>query len=134
MLPMSSSRAATKSPSWKPDISYPRESGRTSGHLAAALDNRYATIVKKDGQQGARIAAESHAWAIRRVKKIVEILEIDRGFRYLPGYKVSKHPVADKSHAEDVKSIKKEVEVARELGLDVSWKKDGADSWLGWEG
>src|SRR5918911_1489168 len=36
------------------------ETGRTTAHLTAALDDRYYNIEKLHGTDGARIAAESH--------------------------------------------------------------------------
>src|SRR6266567_2994133 len=40
------------------------ETGRTTAHITAALDDLYSEIEKLHGEEGARIAAESHVAAI----------------------------------------------------------------------
>ncbi len=62
------------------------ETGRTTAHLTAALDDRYYEIEKLHGKDGARIAAESHAAAIDRVENIASLEEIDCDFERLDGY------------------------------------------------
>src|SRR5690242_18427745 len=46
------------------------ETGRTTAHLTAALDDRYCEIEKVHGEEGARLAAESHLAAINRIESI----------------------------------------------------------------
>lgn len=65
------------------------ESGRTSGQLSNALDDGYVDIAKKHGKDHARIAAESHTWALNRVGEISKQLNIDCEYRYLPDYEIS---------------------------------------------
>ncbi|HEY0529271.1 MAG TPA: FAD-dependent oxidoreductase [Gemmatimonadaceae bacterium] len=62
------------------------ETGRTTAHLTAALDDRYYAIAKMHGQDGARIAAESHMSAIHRIESIVSMEDIDCDFQRLDGY------------------------------------------------
>jgi glycine/D-amino acid oxidase-like deaminating enzyme/nitrite reductase/ring-hydroxylating ferredoxin subunit len=62
------------------------ETGRTTAHLTAALDDRYYEIARMHGQDGARIAAESHMSAIHRIESIVSMEDIDCDFRRLDGY------------------------------------------------
>src|ERR1041384_1073262 len=45
--------------------------GRTTGHLACALDDRFVDLERLHGAEGARLAAESHAVAIDRIEAIV---------------------------------------------------------------
>ena len=45
--------------------------GRTTAHLVNALDDRYYDLEKYHGQDGARMAAQSHSAAIDRIEKIV---------------------------------------------------------------
>ncbi|KAL4911118.1 FAD dependent oxidoreductase-domain-containing protein [Aspergillus multicolor] len=98
------------------------ESGRTSGHLANALDDGYVRIASKHGKEGARLAAESHARAIARVEKVVKELGIDgngaRGceMRVLKVYKVSKIPKGKWGYEEEIREIKREVDAAKEAG------------------
>src|SRR3982751_399962 len=62
------------------------ETGRTTAHLTAALDDRYYEIAKLHGQDGARIAAESHMSAIHRIESIVSMEDIDCDFQRVDGY------------------------------------------------
>src|SRR5437764_13650950 len=60
--------------------------GRTTAHLVNALDDRYYDLETYHGQQGARLAAESHTAAIARIAAIVAEERIDCDFRRLDGY------------------------------------------------
>src|SRR5204863_8874920 len=62
------------------------ETSRTTAHLTAALDDRYYEIEKIHGEDGARIAAESHMSAIHRVETIASMEDIDCDFERLDGY------------------------------------------------
>jgi glycine/D-amino acid oxidase-like deaminating enzyme/nitrite reductase/ring-hydroxylating ferredoxin subunit len=62
------------------------ESGRTTGHLCVALDNRYTYLESKHGMLGAKLAAESHAAAIDRIESISQEEKIDCDFERLDGY------------------------------------------------
>src|ERR687890_248022 len=62
------------------------ETGRTTAHLSNALDDRYVELERLHGQEGARLAAESHTAAIERIAAIVARERIDCGFERLDGY------------------------------------------------
>lgn len=62
------------------------ETGRTTAHLTAALDDRYYRIEKLHGVGGAQMAAESHTAAINRVEAISALEDIDCDFSRLDGY------------------------------------------------
>jgi glycine/D-amino acid oxidase-like deaminating enzyme/nitrite reductase/ring-hydroxylating ferredoxin subunit len=62
------------------------ETGRTTAHLAHALDDRYTQLARLHGDEGARLAAESHTTAIDEVEAIVAREEIDCEFERLNGY------------------------------------------------
>ena len=62
------------------------ETGRTTAHITAALDDRYYEIEKLHGSDGARIAAESHKTAIDRVESIASQEDIDCDFERVDGY------------------------------------------------
>ncbi len=59
---------------------------RTTAHLVNALDDRYYELERLHGEEGARLAAESHTAAIDRVEKIVSDEKIDCEFERLDGY------------------------------------------------
>lgn len=62
------------------------ETGRTTAHLCNALDDYYSRIAKLFGDDGARLAAESHTAAIQRIAAIVELEDIDCDFERLDGF------------------------------------------------
>ena len=91
------------------------ESGRTSGHLSSALDDGYENIEKKHGLKGAKIAAESHSWAVQRVG------EIDCEYRRLAAYEISQYNRNDNRHETEVHGVKRVVEASQKLGINVSF-------------
>ena len=62
------------------------ESGRTTAHLATAVDDRYGRIAQLHGAHGAALAAESHAAAITRIEEVIAAEAIDCEFERLDGY------------------------------------------------
>lgn len=62
------------------------ETGRTTAHLTAALDDRYYEIERLHGEEGARLAAESHTAAINRIESIASVEDIDCDFERIDGY------------------------------------------------
>ena len=54
---------------------------RTSAHLSNAIDDRYIEIEKVHGDEGSRLAAESHTAAIDRIEAIAHDEGIDCDFR-----------------------------------------------------
>src|SRR5438874_663197 len=62
------------------------ETGRTTAHITAALDDRYSEIEKLHGDDGARIAAESHVAAINKIESISALEDIDCDFERVDGY------------------------------------------------
>jgi len=62
------------------------ESGRTTAHLSNALDDRYYEIARLFGEEGARMAAESHTAAIQRIEAIAAEEDIDCEFERLDGF------------------------------------------------
>jgi glycine/D-amino acid oxidase-like deaminating enzyme/nitrite reductase/ring-hydroxylating ferredoxin subunit len=62
------------------------ESGRTTAHLTAVLDDRFFRLEKVFGEDGARLAAESHRFAIDLIESIVNEENIACDFERLDGY------------------------------------------------
>lgn len=60
--------------------------GRTTAHLVNALDDRYFELERLHGEEGARLAAESHTAAIDKVEAIVNDEGIECEFERLDGY------------------------------------------------
>lgn len=62
------------------------ETGRTTAHLASALDDRFTRLESLHGEKGARLAARSHSRAIDRIDAISSIEQIDCQFKRVEGY------------------------------------------------
>ncbi len=88
------------------------ESGRTTAHLATALDDRYYKLERIFGKEGIRYVAESHRAAIDIIEQTIQYESISCDFERVTGY-LFLHP----SDQED--SLQKEYAAAREAGLDV---------------
>lgn len=86
------------------------ETGRTTAHITAALDDRYAEIEKLHGEEGARIAAESHVAAINRIETIASLEDIDCDFERVDGYLFQ-------GEEEDRDLLKRELAAAHRAGL-----------------
>ena len=61
-------------------------SGHTSAHLTEALDTRYRDIVKDFGVDRARLVAASSRDAIAAIARTASDLQMECGFRRVPGY------------------------------------------------
>jgi len=62
------------------------ETGRSTAHITAALDDHFSQVEKLHGVEGTRIAAESHTAAINRIESIASLEDIDCDFERLDGY------------------------------------------------
>jgi glycine/D-amino acid oxidase-like deaminating enzyme/nitrite reductase/ring-hydroxylating ferredoxin subunit len=62
------------------------ESGRTSAHLASAIDDRFVEIERLHGEAGSRVQYESHAAAIDLIEQISRDEDIACDFRRLDAY------------------------------------------------
>ncbi len=86
------------------------ETGRTTAHLASAIDDRYVEIERMHGVQGARLAAESHSQAIDTIESIVYEEQIDCDFLRVDGYLFN-------PPGGDPKNLRQECEAAHRAGL-----------------
>lgn len=86
------------------------QTARTSAHLTSVLDDRYYLIEKHFGEDGAKLAAASHAAAIDEIEQTVTALGIECEFRRVPGYLFGRN-----------KELVREFEAAHRAGLDVDW-------------
>jgi glycine/D-amino acid oxidase-like deaminating enzyme/nitrite reductase/ring-hydroxylating ferredoxin subunit len=83
---------------------------RTTAHLSNALDRRYFEIERLHGEEGARLAAQSHSAAIDRIEAIVSEEHIDCGFERLDGYLFA-------PPGESTETLDRELKAARRAGL-----------------
>lgn len=87
------------------------ETGRTSAHLASAVDDHYHVLERKFGERGARLVAESHGAAIDYIEAVVRELAIDCDFQRVDGYLFGP-PGEDR-----IRELDKELAAARRAGL-----------------
>lgn len=93
------------------------ESGRTTAHLASALDDRYAALAQLHGEEGARLAAASHAAAIDWIESFTLHVEDRCGFRRIPGYLFT--------CKDDIRGLRAEAQAAAKAGLVASYVEEG---------
>ena len=86
------------------------ETGRTTAHLANAIDDRYVTIERLHGERGAALAADSHTVAIDRIEAIAAEEQIDCDFERVDGYLVL-------GPGDDRRLLERECEAATAAGL-----------------
>lgn len=87
------------------------ETSRTTAHLSNALDDRYTELERLHGFKGAQLAAESHTWAIRRIKEICDKEQIRCDYEVVDGYLFATRP-------EDFEVLKTEYAAAKRAGID----------------
>ncbi|WP_257643998.1 FAD-dependent oxidoreductase [Luteimonas salinisoli] len=92
------------------------ETLRTTAHLASALDDRFYHLARWHGADGARQAAASHAAAIDWIERFAAGSG-GCGFRRVPGYLFP--------HDGDERRIRRELDAARDAGLEVEFLDDG---------
>ncbi|MFN2447644.1 MAG: FAD-dependent oxidoreductase [Vicinamibacterales bacterium] len=86
------------------------ETGRTTAHLATALDDRYYELERLHGTENTRAAAHSHAAAIDQIERIVRDERIDCDFARVDGYLFV--PPGD-----DLAQLDRELDATRRAGL-----------------
>jgi glycine/D-amino acid oxidase-like deaminating enzyme/nitrite reductase/ring-hydroxylating ferredoxin subunit len=64
------------------------QTGKTTAHLTAVLDERFYRLEKYHGVEGAKLAAQSHLAALKKVEEIVSVEKIDCDFEKVSGYLV----------------------------------------------
>jgi glycine/D-amino acid oxidase-like deaminating enzyme/nitrite reductase/ring-hydroxylating ferredoxin subunit len=87
------------------------ETGRSTAHITAALDDHYSEVEKLHGEEGIRIAAQSHSAAIDKIESIASLEDIDCDFERVDGYLFGATP-------DDRKAVEQELKAARRAGLD----------------
>lgn len=86
------------------------ESGRTTAHITAALDDRYYGLEEVFGEAGIRLAAASHSAAIDFIEDTVSRLHIACDFRRVDGY-LFLHP------SDDPANLEKEFQATKKAAL-----------------
>jgi glycine/D-amino acid oxidase-like deaminating enzyme/nitrite reductase/ring-hydroxylating ferredoxin subunit len=86
--------------------------GRSSAHLTSVLDERYQTLIRDFGEEGAHLAARSTREAISQIVRLAVENNVECDFERVPGYLYTEFE-------RDRDMLAKELDVARRLGLDV---------------
>jgi glycine/D-amino acid oxidase-like deaminating enzyme/nitrite reductase/ring-hydroxylating ferredoxin subunit len=93
------------------------ETGRTTAHLASALDDRYYFLENTFGEEQTKLIAESHTAAINEIEKIVTTLNIDCSFKRVKGYLIL-------HETDEEKNLYKEWEATQRAGLQTHILKE----------
>jgi glycine/D-amino acid oxidase-like deaminating enzyme/nitrite reductase/ring-hydroxylating ferredoxin subunit len=97
------------------------DTGLTTAHLAAALDDRFVNLESVRGKEMARLAADSHLQAIDTIELIVVEQGIDCEFRRVDGYLF-----AAPDQTQDI--LDRELEAAQRTGV-LAVEKVGRAPW-----
>lgn len=89
------------------------ETRYTTAHLASVLDDRFSAVERIHGENGIRLAAQSHAAAIDRIESIIAEEKVPCGFERLDGY------LFEAQTNGDDKFLRRELDAARRAGLQV---------------
>jgi glycine/D-amino acid oxidase-like deaminating enzyme/nitrite reductase/ring-hydroxylating ferredoxin subunit len=85
------------------------ETGRTTAHITAVLDDRYYGLERLHGLVAAKLAAESHVAAIDRIEAIASAEDIACEFERVDGYLIGNAEILDR-----------ELAACHRAGLDVA--------------
>jgi glycine/D-amino acid oxidase-like deaminating enzyme/nitrite reductase/ring-hydroxylating ferredoxin subunit len=86
------------------------DTGRTTAQITAILDKTYAETAKLRGDEGARLAAESHTAAIDAIEQIVRDEALDCDFARMDGYLFL-------APGDQLETLTEELEAAHRAGL-----------------
>lgn len=97
------------------------DTGHTSAHLTMVTDDRLSGLVKRFGRDHAQAVWDAGLAAIAQIDSIVQDLDLDCEFAWVPGYLHS--PIGQP--AGDAKRLfQKEAVLARELGFDAEFAEE----------
>jgi glycine/D-amino acid oxidase-like deaminating enzyme/nitrite reductase/ring-hydroxylating ferredoxin subunit len=83
------------------------QTGRTTAHLTAVLDDRFFDLEDYFGEEKTRLAAESHMAAINRIEAIVREEQINCDFERVDGYLVALDERQKKDFDQEVPALKR---------------------------
>ncbi len=86
------------------------ETGRTTAHLTSMIDRGYEAIEQTHGEKTARLVADSHMAALKKIKWLVKNLEMECEYEQLDAYLFLKPQ-------ESPKLLDKSFEAARKAGI-----------------
>jgi glycine/D-amino acid oxidase-like deaminating enzyme/nitrite reductase/ring-hydroxylating ferredoxin subunit len=88
--------------------------GRTTAHLASSQDDGFYDIEQMHGEEGARLAGESHSAAIDQIEANVREEKIGCGFERVDGYMFE-------PPNQGTENLRQEFDAAKRAGMDVEW-------------
>jgi glycine/D-amino acid oxidase-like deaminating enzyme/nitrite reductase/ring-hydroxylating ferredoxin subunit len=97
------------------------DTGHTTAHLTMVTDTRLNELVEQVGRAHAQAVWDAGRAAIDQIERIVDEHDIDCSFEGVDGYL---HAPAGDLDANEAKSLKKDAELARELGFGADFVDD----------
>lgn len=95
------------------------DSGATTAHLTCVTDTRLSDLVKSFGRDHAQAVWDAGLAAIAVIDDIIRTERIDCHFAWVPGYLHA--PLQAETTDRDIEDLKKEADVATDLGFDASF-------------
>lgn len=93
----------------------------TTAHLAAVTDARLDELVSSLGADHAQAVWDAGWAGIHQIEQIVERLDIDCGFTWVPGFLHAPFDVDEEAWAREGRRLRHEALVARDLELDAEY-------------
>jgi glycine/D-amino acid oxidase-like deaminating enzyme/nitrite reductase/ring-hydroxylating ferredoxin subunit len=97
------------------------DTGHTTAHLTYVTDYRLHELVDHFGKDGAQAFWQAGSQAIDKIESIAAKLSIDCEFKRVPGYLHQSRRHQDKDSADEINRLRRDLELAQELGFSVSW-------------
>lgn len=91
------------------------ETGHTTSHLTVAIDGGWEQVKKDHGEANAKLVARFAQRGLDRIVEQIETLGFDANRNVVDAWVVSER-------GDDLDDLRKEAEIARALGLDVSYE------------
>ena len=95
------------------------DTGHTTAHLTMVTDQRLTDLVKRFGRDHAQAAWDAGLAAIAQIASIIEDLQIDCDFAWVPGY--LHPPIAQPADGREASSLREEARLAATLGFDAEF-------------
>ena len=99
------------------------QTSMTTAHLTCVLDERYHELERMHGEEGARLAADSHLTAINRIETIINSEKIDCDFERLNGYLFL-------TPDDDEETLIRELAAAQRVGIDAVMMDGAPLPWM----
>jgi len=96
------------------------DTGSTTAHLTGVTDKRIKDLVSGYGEKKTRLVWDAGEIAISMMEKVVQEHDIACHYTRVPGYL---HTSLTEKNAKDAESLRKECQLARDMGIDANFQE-----------